>query len=286
MTIPADASVSVGTERTAVWLFLAGTFGWAWLLWGYWVVAMPPGGLQVSPAFILCAITGGLAPSLAALGVTYATKRGAAVARLLTPLVKWKIGWGPAALVLFLVPAATFVSVALQAFFVGPLQSPDPAILLMALVWPVLAALGEELGWRGFLLPNLAARWSLLPAAIATGVVWGVWHLPADYVALKGYGDWFFAAFLLNGPIVLTAHAVIMAWIWKRTSSTLAAVFYHLTITASAMVAPSSGAAGLLGVQAAACGAGVMCVIAVILVFLRREDFFAHSDRNQGATAT
>jgi membrane protease YdiL (CAAX protease family) len=201
-------------------------------------------------------------------------------------LVKWKIGWGPAALVLFLVPAATFVSVALQAFFVGPLQSPDPAILLMALVWPVLAALGEELGWRGFLLPNLAARWSLLPAAIATGVVWGVWHLPADYVALKGYGDWFFAAFLLNGPIVLTAHAVIMAWIWKRTSSTLAAVFYHLTITASAMVAPSSGAAGLLGVQAAACGAGVMCVIAVILVFLRREDFFAHSDRNQGATAT
>jgi membrane protease YdiL (CAAX protease family) len=276
MSVVSVTDAAGGVERKAVWLFLAGTFGWAWLLWGYWVVAMPPGGLQVSPAFILCAIIGGLAPSLAALAVTYAMGRGAAVARLLKPLGQWKIGWGPAAIVLLIVPAATVVSVALQALFVGPLKWADPAILVIALIWPIMAALGEELGWRGFLMPSLPARWPLLFTAVAVGIVWGVWHLPADYVALKGYGDWFFAAFLLNGPIILTAHAVIMAWIWKRTGgSTLAALVYHVTITASAMVAPSAGADGLQGVLAAACGTGVMSVIALILVVLRRDEFFA-----------
>jgi membrane protease YdiL (CAAX protease family) len=261
-------------RATAVWLFLAGTFGWAWLLWGYWVVAMPPGGLEVSPAFIVCAIIGGFAPSLSALAVSFAHDGRAGVADLMKPLLRWRIGWPMAAIICLLAPAATAVSVALQAAFVGPLKPPDPAILLMAVVWPLMAALGEELGWRGFLMPHLHPRLSLLAAALVTGLVWGLWHLPADYVALKGYGGWFWAAFLLNGPVVLTAHAIIMAWIWKRTDgSTLAAVLYHLTITASAMIAPSAGSDGLPGVLAAACGAGVMCVAAGILFALRRKDF-------------
>lgn len=258
----------------AIWLFLAGTFGWAWLLWGYWVVAMPPGGLQVGPAFIVCAIAGGFAPSLAALAVTFAQDGRHGVVELLKPLLRWRIGRGMAAVILLLVPAPTAVSVALQAAFVGPLKSPDPAILLMALVWPVMAALGEELGWRGYLMPRLNPRLTLLAAAVVTGLVWGLWHLPADYVALKGHGGWFWAAFLLNGPVVLTAHAIIMAWIWNRTGgSTLAATLYHMTITASAMLAPSAGSDGLPGVLAAACGAGVMWGAASLLLVLRRDDF-------------
>lgn len=44
-------------------------------------------------------------------------------------------------------------------------------------------ALGEEIGWRGFLLPRLAplGTW---PALLLTGVVWGVWHAP---LILLGY---------------------------------------------------------------------------------------------------
>src|SRR5262249_20165057 len=40
-----------------------------------------------------------------------------------------------------------------------------------------LFAVGEELGWRGFLLPRLmisgVRQW---PALIVTGIVWGIWH--------------------------------------------------------------------------------------------------------------
>ena len=100
-----------------------------------------------------------------------------------------------------------------------------------------------------------------------------------DYVALKGYGDWFWLAFLINGPILLTAHAIVMAWLWRRTGgSTFAVVLYHFSVTASAIVAPTAGSDGLPGVLAAACGAGVMWAVALVLLGVRRADF---ADRQQ-----
>jgi len=260
-------------ERRGVLLFLAGTFGWAWLLWGYWVVAMPPGGLQITPAFLACAIVGGFAPSLAAIGVSWLQGGRAGVGALLAPLRRWRLDGPTAAVALLLMPAATAVSVLLQAMTIGPLHWPAPSILLVALIWPPLAALGEELGWRGFLLPRLAGRIGLWPAALAIGLIWGVWHLPPDFIALKGYGDWFWAAFFVNGPLVLTAHSIIMAWLWRRTGGSIfAMVVYHFTITASAMVAPTAGSDGLPGVLAALCGAAVLWACAGVLMTLHTAD--------------
>ena len=257
-------------------VFLAITFGWAWGLWGYWVVAMPPGGLQISAPFIVCAILGGLAPTIAALVVSAAAGRGEIGRRLLVPLRRWRghgAALGPA---LLLMLAAVALSLVGQALLIGPLRWPDPALVSMALVWPVLAALGEEPGWRGVLLPQLVSRFGLLPAALVVGIVWGLWHLPADYIALKGYGDWFWAAFVLNGPVVLTAHSILMAWLWKRTSGSLsAAVVYHAAITASAIAGPTAGSDGLPGVLAAAALAVPLWSAAGLLLVFRWRDFRA-----------
>jgi uncharacterized protein len=254
-------------------LFLLGAFGWAWLLWGYWVFAMPPGGLQVSAAFIVCAIVGGLAPSLSALAVT-AMARETAVTTLVWPLAQWRFGPVYYLVALLLMPALAIVSTQVQAILVGALTWPDPALLTMALVWPVLAALGEEIGWRGLLLPRLERRMGLLPAAIVVGLIWGLWHLPPDYIALKGYGDWFWLAFLINGPLILTGHSIIMAWLWRRTQgSLLVAVLYHWSITASAIAAPSAAAEGLPGIASASIGAALIWLAALTLLALRRNDF-------------
>ena len=258
----------------AVPAFLGITFLWAWALWGYWVVAMPTGGLQISAAFITCAIVGGLSPTIAALALTAMAGRGEIGRRLVAPLMRWRVDRVALSVALLLIGAAVAGSLVLQATYLGPLRWPDPALLTMALIWPLLAALGEELGWRGFLLPRLAERFGLLPAALVIGVIWGVWHLPADYIALKGYGNWFWAAFLLNGPVILTAHSIIMAWLWRRTSGSLfAAVLYHAAITASAIVAPSAGSEGLPGVLAAGALAATLWTAAILLLLVRRTDF-------------
>ena len=123
-----DFGASLARGGVAVPLFVGITFLWAWALWGYWVVAMPPGGLQVSAAFIVCAIVGGLAPSLAAAVVTASTGRGEIGRRLVGPLLRWQVDRGALAIALLLAIAAALVSVALRATFIGPLHWPDPAI--------------------------------------------------------------------------------------------------------------------------------------------------------------
>jgi uncharacterized protein len=45
--------------------------------------------------------------------------------------------------------------------------------------------IGEEIGWRGFLVPELVKRHSLPATAIISGFIWAIWHYPvllfADY---------------------------------------------------------------------------------------------------------
>jgi membrane protease YdiL (CAAX protease family) len=255
--------------------FLVLTFAWAWILWGYWIPTMPPGGLVITPAFIISAIAGGLAPSLAAIFCAWVIGGGAGVGDLLAPLLRLGLPVGWYAIALLVVPIVSVAAAVLQQLFVGPLKPVDPALIAVATVWPAMAALGEEIGWRGYMQPRLQARMGGLAAALVIGMVWGLWHLPADWIGLKAYGDWFFAAFLINGPVVLTAHAIILAWLWNRTRSLAIAALYHFSITGSAMLTPTAGEPGASGVAAAAIGAGLFWLVALGLIFFRRADFEA-----------
>jgi membrane protease YdiL (CAAX protease family) len=71
--------------------------------------------------------------------------------------------------------------------------------------------LGEEIGWRGFLLPKLLKRNGPLVASLILGVVWGLWHLPIDLTA----------GFLLKGP-----GAVLVRIVWTLPMAILFTWFY------------------------------------------------------------
>ncbi|MDO8360466.1 MAG: CPBP family intramembrane metalloprotease [Devosia sp.] len=251
-------------RRAPISVFLIGTFVWAWALWGYWIPAMPSTGLVITPAFILCAIVGGFAPSLAAFATAWLIGGGASAGHLLHGITHWRAAPYQYVLALGIVPAATILTTVLLPVFVGPLRPADPSIMAMAAIWPVMAALGEEFGWRGFMFPHLLRRYGPMGAAVLVGLVWGLWHLPADYIGLKGFGSLFWLAFVINGPFVLTAHALIMAWLWRKSGSNLVMmILYHWTITASAMLAPTAGGQDALGLASAALGAAVFWVIAI-----------------------
>lgn len=87
-----------------------------------------------------------------------------------------------------------------------------------------LAALGEELGWRGLLLTELAPLgfWKL---SIFTGAVWGIWHAP---IILQGHN---FPDTPVVGVFVMTAATIAMAPIYTyltvRARSVLAATVLH-----------------------------------------------------------
>ena len=84
--------------------------------------------------------------------------------------------------------------------------------------------LGEELGWRGFLLPTLLRRMSPIKASLVVGVVWFLWHLPlyaADGIAFTA---WFLAGYLIQ----LLAVAIIYTWFFVRSGgSVLLAILLH-----------------------------------------------------------
>jgi membrane protease YdiL (CAAX protease family) len=88
----------------------------------------------------------------------------------------------------------------------------------------VVISLGEELGWRGWLLPTLAARTTRLTATVAVAAIWGVWHVP---VLLSGVVT---ASMFLLGVLGLT---VIFTALWARAEHRLfTVVLAHATVNA------------------------------------------------------
>src|SRR5690606_40418988 len=58
-----------------------------------------------------------------------------------------------------------------------------PSVLVLAsigLMVDTVAAMGEEIGWRGLLLPELGRRMSWPAAALVTGAIWAVWHYRSE----------------------------------------------------------------------------------------------------------
>jgi membrane protease YdiL (CAAX protease family) len=86
--------------------------------------------------------------------------------------------------------------------------------------------LGEELGWRGFALPRMLARWHPLVATLGLGMIWGAWHLPAFYVSTLSQSQLSLPIFLL-GAVSLS---VVVGWLFLRTNGSVL-----ITILAHAM---------------------------------------------------
>jgi membrane protease YdiL (CAAX protease family) len=73
----------------------------------------------------------------------------------------------------------------------------------------------EEPGWRGFAQPHLQQRLSPVVATLVVGVVWGLWHLPVQPLAI----------------VVTVPLAFLYTWLLNRTGSALLCVLLHASIT-------------------------------------------------------
>lgn len=159
---------------------------------------------------------------------------------------------------------------------------PPPALLIaiqlamlpLGAVLNSLLALGEELGWRGWLLPALRplGTW---PALALSGAIWGVWHAPLTLLG-HNYGlfDW-------RGVALMTVNCVLwgvlFGWLRLRTGSVWPAVFAHGALNAVGNVTLLFAAAGgeLRPELASVVGAAGWIVVAVVIAVLALTRQFA-----------
>jgi membrane protease YdiL (CAAX protease family) len=88
---------------------------------------------------------------------------------------------------------------------------------------------GEELGWRGFLVPELAKVTSFTKVALISGAIWALWHWPlilfaADVTDFDKAPAWFTLPVF---SITIVAAGTVMAWLTLRTRSIWPAVIMH-----------------------------------------------------------
>ena len=78
----------------------------------------------------------------------------------------------------------------------------------LAPVINMFAALGEEAGWRGYMMPHLKEQLGLLNGRLLGGVIWGVWHWPLMLLVGYEYGTDYLGAPLL-GLVVWCVSAAV-----------------------------------------------------------------------------
>lgn len=88
------------------------------------------------------------------------------------------------------------------------------------------SGLGEELGWRGFLAPEMTRAFGFTGGAFFTGAIWTVWHLPillfADYNAGT---PWWFA--MPCFAVMVMGITFAFNWLRLRSGSVWPAAILH-----------------------------------------------------------
>jgi len=152
--------------------------------------------------------------------------------------------------------------------------------LVAGLTINAVAALGEELGWRGLLLRELSPLgfWRL---SLITGVVWGIWHAP---LIVQGHN---FPEAPFAGIVVMTGWTVaaspLFTYLTIRAQSVLAATLLHgsFNAVASLSLVYLTGAGNLLvgPVGIAGIGAGLLATLACVV-----HDQYVAGDRMTTST--
>lgn len=100
-------------------------------------------------------------------------------------------------------------------------------LLTVGILISLTSALGEEIGWRGLLVPELAKLGSFRFVVVVSGLIWTLYHVPlivmADY---RGVGTPLWYSLVCFFPMVM-AISVVMAWLRLKSASLWPAALLH-----------------------------------------------------------
>jgi membrane protease YdiL (CAAX protease family) len=214
--------------------------------------------------------------------MTWLTQGKDEVIALLKRFLIWRVGWKWYLVAFLLIPAINLLAVSLNAILsqapvdfstVDAYQIFGPSANLVLLIVPffLFDALtnGEEIGWRGYALPRLQAKYGALTASLILGVIWSLWHLP------KFVTHWdtvFFAWFVVE----TTAKAILLTWLYSGTKgSLLLATIFHASINTAGVLLPINSTATVYNLSTQSLAALITVVVAFVVTrFISPEGFF------------
>jgi membrane protease YdiL (CAAX protease family) len=221
----------------AVYIVINYTISWALLYPTFKLLLAARGSF---PPLALLGLVGGYGPSLAALLMLALAGGREGVRTGLRQFLQWR---RPVHYYLFVLigPICIYIVAVLANLRpVADFKSGLQAIPLAFLVALPFGPLGEELGWRGYLLPQLLKRHDAVTASLIVGVAWAAWHIPAfvfpgaaipSFFAVSAWSIFLFACSIM-------AEAFAFTYLFLKTKGSLIlAILLHMAFNASPNIA-------------------------------------------------
>ncbi|NOW05089.1 CPBP family intramembrane glutamic endopeptidase [Clostridium beijerinckii] len=210
-------------------VYLMSTF---FLTWIFWILSFTSNSLSLNAIF---RTVGSLIPSFVAIIFTSYFYGRIGLRKFLKKLTIWKVNPLFYVFILFysissfyvpsficLIAGADYKIHIKNQIFGFNLDNPLSLLACLLVILILGGPLGEELGWRGFVLPILQEKYSQLLSGVIVGIIWTCWHIPMFLFHIQGYDN--FIVYLLQ----TISLSIIYTWIYNHVKgSLLIPVLYH-----------------------------------------------------------
>jgi membrane protease YdiL (CAAX protease family) len=199
-----------------------------------WIYLVVLGALPVE-----LALSSVLSVSIAGIIMTGLLEGKAGLILLLRRVLIWRVGLGYWLWAVFFIVPVFLVGSSFNPVFNGdPISfdslKPTFRLFPMLMVFVMGVGFGQELGWSGFLMPRLQARYSALRSCLIRTVLVAVWHLPLLFYSMRHpyafpdfpYGPWiaqqgFLVAFGVMVFMLMLPWSIFYTWIFNNTRGSL-----------------------------------------------------------------
>lgn len=231
-------------NKSSILVFVLIAYGISWICWLPIVKFIPLNLFESSTFVILLLITGIYSPTISAILSSAIIGGWLAVKTLIKKYILWRIEvvWYIAAILFFpLVYSLSVFAYRISNGSIGLINYGALSIIpVLVFISIFLGPLGEELGWRGFVLPYLERKYGFIKGSIVIGVIWTFWHAPLFWAksgtAISGQPVTFqsVAVYLF----FITGSSFIFTWLYINTNgSVLIAILLHLSMNTSGLIA-------------------------------------------------
>lgn len=208
----------------------------------FWILgAIAPDFTKIFPIKLPISALMAFCPLLAAVILVYKERKRQGVNELLrlaldVKKIKHKKWYLP---IIFLMPVIAVLSYGYTKFTGVVISEPQTPVLSIVIFFIVyfIGAIGEEIGWSGYVIGPLQNRYGALKASLLLGIVWAIWHI-IPWSQTHQTPVW-----IIWQSVSTVLLRIVMVWLFNNTGkSVFGMVLFHAMNNISPYLIPGNGA--------------------------------------------